>query len=54
MLTHYALTPADVVYFEHNPEAVESARSVGITTYWCDYKTRPFTELRSFIENNIE
>jgi HAD superfamily hydrolase (TIGR01509 family) len=28
------LAPSDVVYFEHNEDAVKSAQSVGITTYY--------------------
>src|SRR3989338_9254529 len=30
MLEHFGLTEEDVVYFEHNPDAVISAQSVGI------------------------
>ena len=30
MLKIFELNPDDVVYFEHNPEAVKSAQSVGI------------------------
>src|SRR5689334_8323537 len=33
MLENYNLTKDDVVYFEHNPKAVESAESVGILSY---------------------
>ena len=36
MLAHFGLSASDVVYFEHNADAVKSARSVGITTYHYD------------------
>src|SRR5579872_6529241 len=32
LLAHYDLTPDDVIYFEHAPQAVQSAQSVGIQT----------------------
>lgn len=32
MLAHFNLKTDDVIYFEHNPEAVKSAQSVGITS----------------------
>jgi HAD superfamily hydrolase (TIGR01509 family) len=52
MLAHFGLSPEDVVYFEHNPEAVKSAQSVGITTYQWDNDTRPLHELGIFLEQN--
>lgn len=36
MLKHFNLKAQDVVYFEHNTEAVKSAESVGITSYYYD------------------
>ena len=36
MLSHFGLATKDVVYFEHSPEAVESAQLVGIKTYGYD------------------
>lgn len=36
MLSHFNLTNKEVIYFEHNPEAVKSAQFVGINTYFYD------------------
>ena len=53
MLEHFNLTSEDVVYFEHNPEAVESAQSVGIKTHFWDNEKRPLRELGIFFEHSI-
>lgn len=50
MLEHFNLTSEDVVYFEHNPEAVKSAQSVGIKTHFWDNDKRPLRELGTFLE----
>jgi HAD superfamily hydrolase (TIGR01509 family) len=36
----YELTAADVIYFEHNPDAVASAQSVGIPSFFYDSSKR--------------
>lgn len=51
MLEHFNLKPEDVVYFEHNPEAVKSAQSVGIKTHFWDNEKRPLKELSIFLEH---
>jgi len=53
MLEHFNLTLDDVVYFEHNPEAVKSARSVGIKTYFWDNEKKPLRELSIFLEKTL-
>jgi len=53
MLEHFNLTSEDVVYFEHNPEAVKSAQSVGIKTHFWDNEKRPLGELSIFLEHTI-
>ena len=50
MLEHFNLTSEDVVYFEHNPDAVKSAQSVGIKTHFWDNEKRPLRELSIFLE----
>ena len=52
MLKHFNLESDDVIYFEHNPEAVESARSVGIKAHHWDSEKRPLRELSIFLEQN--
>jgi len=37
MLAHFGLLADDVIYFEHNLEAVKSAASVGIKSYHYDH-----------------
>jgi HAD superfamily hydrolase (TIGR01509 family) len=53
LLNKYNLTPEEVVYFEHSPEAVKSAQSVGINTYYYDDKKRDLESLISFLNTNI-
>ena len=53
MLTHFNLSKDDVIYFEHNKEAVKSAESVGIKSYWYDSEIKDLEALRLFIEENV-
>ncbi len=53
MLEHFDLQTDDVVYFEHKIEAVKSAESLGIKTYYWDNEKRPLRELQIFLENNV-
>ncbi|OGY56722.1 MAG: hypothetical protein A2Y84_01355 [Candidatus Colwellbacteria bacterium RBG_13_48_8] len=53
MLEHFGLTKDDVIYFEHNPEAVKSAQLIGITTYYYDSEKRDMEALRKFLDENL-
>ena len=53
MLENYGLTVEDVVFFEHNPEAVKSAETAGIKTMYYDPERRDLIELKRFIQENI-
>jgi len=53
LLNHFGLKPEDVVYFEHNPEAVKSAQSIGITAYRYDPDKKDLTALKAFLDQNI-
>lgn len=53
MLKHFKLESHDVVYFEHNPEAVKSAQSVGIMTYHYDPQKKDLVSLQKFFEKNL-
>jgi len=53
MLEHFGLTKNGVIYFEHNPEAVKSAQSVGITSYHYDPGKKDLEALKSFLEKNL-
>ena len=43
----------DVVYFEHNPDAVKSAQSVGIVSYHYNKDTKDLVALKKFLDENI-
>ncbi|MDO8266059.1 MAG: hypothetical protein Q7T41_03915 [Candidatus Saccharibacteria bacterium] len=53
MLRHYGLKVEDVIYFEHNPEAVKSADSLGIVSYHYDADKQDITALNKFLDENI-
>lgn len=54
MLTHFGFRAEDVVYFEHNPEAVKSAESVGIKTYHYDKDKKDLVSLKSFLSESLD
>lgn len=53
MLEHFGLGADDVVYFEHNPDAVKSAESVGIKTHYYDPGRRDLEALKEFLMKNL-
>lgn len=53
MLDHLSLNKSDVVYFEHNPKAVESAESIGIKTFYFDPEKKDLDALKKFLEENL-
>jgi HAD superfamily hydrolase (TIGR01509 family) len=53
MLKHFGFTKGDVVYFEHNPKAVESATSVGIESYFYDDAKKDIVALKEFLDANL-
>jgi HAD superfamily hydrolase (TIGR01509 family) len=53
MLSRFSLAKEDVIYFEHNPKAVESAQSVGIKTYFYDNDEKDIKGLKRFLDDNI-
>ena len=53
MLAHYKLEADEVIYFEHNPEAVKTAESVGITSYYYDSETKDMQGLKDFLDQNV-
>lgn len=54
MLKHFGLSPQEVIYFEHNVEAVESARSVGINVMHYDSESRDLIALEEFLNTNLK
>ena len=53
MLKHFDLSKDEVVYFEHNPEAVKSAQSAGMNAYFFDYDKKDLNALKEFLNNNL-
>jgi len=52
-LKHFNLEAENTVYFEHNPEAVKSAQSMGITSYHYDPDKKDMDALRSFLDRVV-
>ena len=53
MLEHFGLNKEDVIYFENNENAVESAQFVGITTYHYDKDKKDLEALKKFLRQNL-
>lgn len=53
LLNKYGLTTDDVVYFEHSREAVKSADSAGIKTYFYDHTKENMDALKAFLDESI-
>ena len=53
MLKHFGLNKNDVVYFEHSPEALKSAQSVGIKAYCYDSNKKDLKALKDFLTRNL-
>ena len=53
LLAKYGLKPEDVVYFEHNAKAADTARSVGVTTYFYDHTKEDMVALKQFLDENL-
>jgi HAD superfamily hydrolase (TIGR01509 family) len=53
MLSSFGLKPEDVIYFEHSADAVKSAESVGINTYFYDHTKEDLEALKTFIDANL-
>lgn len=53
LLEQHNLAPENVVYFEHNEEAVEVAESLGITTYHYDKDVKNLGALKDFLDSSL-
>lgn len=53
MLEKFNLTADEVVYFEHNLEAVKSAESIGIKSYFYDNDMKDLSALKEFLDGNL-
>ena len=53
MLQHFGLSKDDVIYFEHNLKAVDSAKSIGINSHYYDSDRKDLDALKVFLTNNL-
>ena len=53
MLEHFNLDKDDVIYFEHNIDAVKSAQLVGITSYHYDLDKKDLSSINKFLDENL-
>lgn len=53
LLAQYNLKSDEAIYFEHNPEAVKSAQSVGIVSYFYDNNKKDLEALKHFLTENL-
>ncbi len=53
LLEQYNFTTSDVVYFEHSPDAVTSAKSIGINSYNYDKDAQDLVALKDFLDSNL-
>jgi HAD superfamily hydrolase (TIGR01509 family) len=53
LLKKYNLNIDEVIYFEHNMEAVKSAQSAGIKSYFYDSDKKDLGSLKNFLDENI-
>lgn len=54
LLSNFNLGKDDVVYFEHSMEAVKSAESIGIKSYFYDNEKKDLESLKKFLDENLE
>jgi len=54
MLLHFGLSKDDIIYFEHDQNAVKSAQSVGINTYYYDNDKKDLESLKKFLDENLK
>jgi len=53
MLEHFNLQSEDVIYFEHNPEAIKSAQSLRIVSYYYDPDKKDLQALKQFLDGKV-
>jgi FMN phosphatase YigB (HAD superfamily) len=53
LFKHYGLFANEVIYFEHDIGVVNSAKSVGITTYFYDHTKQDLKALKHFLDENL-
>lgn len=54
LLEKFGLNISDVIYFEHSVDAVKSAESVGIKSYFYDGDKKDLESLKNFLDENLK
>lgn len=54
MLNNFNLEKDNVIYFEHSMDAVKSAESIGIKTYYYNNEIKDLVSLKKFIDENLK
>lgn len=54
LLNKFNLNNDEVVYFEHSIEAVKSAQSIGINSYYYDNDKKDLNSLKNFLDENLK
>lgn len=54
LLNNFNLNKEDVIYFEHSEEAVKSAESIGIKSYWYNNNKKDLEGLKKFLDKNLD
>lgn len=54
LLNKFNLTKDEVVYFEHNMEAIKSAQYVDINSYYYDNEKKDLESLKNFLDENLK
>ncbi len=54
MLQYFALDKDDTIYFEHDENAVKSAQSAGIKTYYYENDKKDLVGLKKFLMENFK
>ncbi|MBJ6369738.1 hypothetical protein [Snuella sedimenti] len=52
LFSEYNLTTEDVLYIEHNEDAIKSAKSIHIKCFWLKPKD-PINKLKLFLDSNL-
>jgi len=53
LFERFNLSADEVIYFEHSIDAVKSAESIGITSYYYDSDKRDLVALKKFLDENL-
>jgi FMN phosphatase YigB (HAD superfamily) len=53
MLQKFNLDASDVIYFEHSMDAMKSAQSIGVSTFYYDNDKKDLAELKKFLDDNL-